>query len=222
MANIDPVRRAEIGREKRARTRAQLLAAAGVLFGRQAVEAVTVDDVVREAGVAKGTFYVHFRDLPELISAVAEELVNSIDEMLQPVRLSLDDPALRVAYGCSCFIDRALADPGWAGVAARMAAATSTIGGVARRRLLEDLRRQVRASPHANLSPELALEVVVGIVLQVLGAIAEGRLSGRHRDEAVGAILRVIGLDTRQVKAAMTRLQQPLKPAARPRRAAGG
>jgi AcrR family transcriptional regulator len=127
MANVDPIRRAEIGREKRARTRAQLVAAASALFARQAVESITVDDVVREAGVAKGTFYVHFKDLRELTAAVAGELVKAIDELLQPVRLSIDDPALRIAYGCSCFIDRALADPGWAGVAARMAAATCSM-----------------------------------------------------------------------------------------------
>ena len=74
MANINPIRRAEIGREKRARTRAQLVTAANSLFASQAVESITVDDVVREAGVAKGTFYVHFDSLEALIAAVAEEL----------------------------------------------------------------------------------------------------------------------------------------------------
>jgi AcrR family transcriptional regulator len=98
MVNIDPVRRAEIGREKRARTRAQLIAAANALFAHQAVESVTVDDVVREAGVAKGTFYVHFKDLRELTAAVADELVKAIDDLLQPIRLTIDDPALRIAY----------------------------------------------------------------------------------------------------------------------------
>jgi AcrR family transcriptional regulator len=205
MANIDPIRRAEIGREKRARTRAQLVAAASALFARQAVESVTVDDVVREAGVAKGTFYVHFKDLPELTAAVVDELVKAIDDLLQPMRLSIDDPALRIAFGCSCFIDRALADPAWAGVAARMAAATPTVGEVARRRLLEDIKRYVKSHGGA-ISAELALEVVIGIVLQVFAAIAEGRLSSRHREGVIAAVLRAVGLDARQVKSALTRL----------------
>src|ERR1700752_2113773 len=132
MANIDLISRAEIGLEKWGRTRAQLVAAASALFARQAVEAVTVDDVIREAGVAKGTFYVHFKDLPALIAAVADDLVESIDELLQPVRLSIDDPALRIAYGCSCFIDKALGDPRWAGLAARMATTVAKGGEVAR------------------------------------------------------------------------------------------
>lgn len=207
MANIDPVRRAEIGREKRARTRAQLIAAASALFARQAVESVTVDDLVREAGVAKGTFYVHFKDLPELTAAVADELVKEIDDLLQPVRLTIDDPALRVAYGCSCYLDRALADPSWAGVVARMAAAATTVGEVARRRLLEDIKRHAKSLPAGSaISAELALEVVVGIMLQVFAGIAEGRLSSRHREGAIAAILRAIGLDARQVKSVLTRL----------------
>ena len=91
MANVDPIRRAEIGREKRARTRAQLAAAARSLFGRRPVESVTVDDVVEEAGVAKGTFYVHFEDLSALTAAVADELVRTFDELLQPQRVSMPD-----------------------------------------------------------------------------------------------------------------------------------
>ncbi len=230
MANIDPIRRAEIGREKRARTRAQLVAAASALFARQAVESVTVDDVVRQADVAKGTFYVHFADLRELTAAVADELIKTIDDLLQPVRLSIDDPAVRIAFGCSCFIDRAFADPSWAGVAARMAAAEENVGHIARRRLLEDLKRRLKGlSQGGAISAELGLEVVVGIMLQVLAAIAQRRLSSRHREGAIAAILRAIGLDARQVKSVLARLPEladaprsELPPKrAKPRRAPG-
>lgn len=230
MANIDPIRRAEIGREKRARTRAQLIAAASALFARQAVESVTVDDVIREAGVAKGTFYVHFKDLHALIAAVADELVRSIDDLLQPVRLSIDDPALRIAYGCSCFIDKALSDPEWAGLAARMGATIAKSGEVARRRLYEDLKQNAKRLPRDSVNAELSLEIVVGIQLQVLGAIAEGRLTLRHREGALAAILRAIGLDARQVKSVLVLLPMQADvtrsdssgKGAKPRRAARG
>ena len=57
MAKIDLVRRAEIGRERRARTRSQILEAAAILLAERPLAAVTVDSVVEAAGVAKGTFY---------------------------------------------------------------------------------------------------------------------------------------------------------------------
>ena len=206
MAKVDPIRRAEIGRQKRARTRAQLVAAASSLFARQAVESVTVDDVVKEAGVAKGTFYVHFEDLHALGAAVALDLVQSFDELLQPGRLAISDPELRMAFGCSCFIDKALSEPAWARVVARMATSAPDGLEVARSRFLEDMRRFSKGLPQGSVSPEVGLEIVSGILLQLLGAFGHGRLSRRHRDDAIGGILRAIGLDAKQIKSVIARL----------------
>ncbi|HEY2230724.1 MAG TPA: TetR/AcrR family transcriptional regulator [Xanthobacteraceae bacterium] len=208
MANVDPIRRAEIGREKRARTRAQLLAAAHALFARQAVESVTVDDVVQEAGVAKGTFYVHFQDFESLTTAVADEVVKSMDDLLQPGRLSLGEPAYRIAFGCCGFIDNALSDPEWAIVLARMTTAAPKGGEIARRHLLEDLT-ELSKGLSASLSPALSLEIVVGMMNQLLVAFAEGRLSRRDRLPAIAAILRATGVDARQAKSALARLPAP-------------
>lgn len=206
MAKVDPIRRAEIGREKRARTRAQLVAAATSLYAKQAVDSVTVDDVVREAGVAKGTFYVHFTGLDALNAAVAEELVRSLDELLQPVRLSLDEPALRIAFGCSAFIDKALDDATWARFASRFLLTAPMRGEIVRRHLLEDLQQLSKALPQGEVSPQLNLEIVAGIILQLMRALSEGRLSPQDRNPAIGAILRAIGLDARRAGAILTRL----------------
>ena len=83
MAKVNLERRAEIGQEKRARTRAQLIAAASALFAKRSWTSVTIDDLVREAGVAKGTFYVHFEDMHALTVAVVGELIHSFDELIQ-------------------------------------------------------------------------------------------------------------------------------------------
>ena len=60
MVRIDLARRAQIGRDRRARTRAELMQAARRLYAARSFDSVTVDDVVNAAEVAKGTFYVHF------------------------------------------------------------------------------------------------------------------------------------------------------------------
>ena len=73
-AAIDPIRRAEIGR--------QSLLLRVRCSARQAVDSVTVDDVVRKVGGRKRTFYVHFKDLPELTAAVVDELVEASDDLL--------------------------------------------------------------------------------------------------------------------------------------------
>ena len=113
MSRIDLARRAQIGRDRRARTRAELIRAARILYAARTFDSVTVDDVVNAAELAKGTFYVHFDGLDDLQSVLAGELAHELDELLQPRRLSLDDPIERITAGCGAFINQALHDPAW-------------------------------------------------------------------------------------------------------------
>ena len=61
----------------------------------------------------------------------------------------------------------------------------------------------------SKASVELNREIVVGIMLQLLRAVGEGRLPSLDPDAAVSAILRAIGLDARQAKSVLARLPAP-------------
>ena len=206
MAKINLERRAEIGAEKRARTRAQIVTAANTLFAKRPWGSVTVDDLVTEAGVAKGTFYVHFDDMDALAAAVADDLIRTFDEMLQPFRLSINDPLVRIAFGCNAFLEKALDDPVWASLVARMARSYPAVGRTARIRLSEDLKRVLDAAPDNELSLGLGLEAALEIVLQVLAAIGEGRLTPDDRQPAVRSVLRAIGVTKAQTSSALARV----------------
>jgi AcrR family transcriptional regulator len=217
MAKINLERRAEIGREKRARTKAQLIAAAKVLFSKRPWEAVTVDEVVNQAAVAKGTFYGHFNDMNELAAAVADELIHSFDELIQPQRLSISDPLVRIAFGCYAFMEKALEDRSWASLVARMARSYPAVGQVARSRLSEDLREALKQSQQAALSLALGLEVALGVLVQVVAAIGDGRLKDRDPPEAVRCILAALGvakLDAASIVAQLGSIQRGTLPSA--------
>jgi AcrR family transcriptional regulator len=206
MANINLERRAEIGREKRGRTRLQLMTAAKALFSKRPWESVTIDELVQEAGVAKGTFYSHFNDLEELAAAVADELIDAFDAMIQPQRLSISDPLLRIAFGCDAFLRQSLSDRSWALLATRMARSHPTVGLLVRSRLSDDLRDAFDKSPQAGLTPELGVEVILGVVLQVAAAIGDGRFDDHDRPEALRCMLAAIGVGRRDAASILARL----------------
>jgi AcrR family transcriptional regulator len=200
MARIDLARRAEIGRDRRTRTRNQLIESARALYARSPIEAVTVDEVVGEAAVAKGTFYVHFNSLAELQAVIADELAHEFDELLQPRRLATDDPIDRVAAGCGAFIGEALRNPAWGALVARGALSLPSVARGARARLIEDLRRAAEAGRLGDVTPELAFEFVIGIVLQTMQAAAEARIDPQQGVGVVAGILRAIGVQSEDAR----------------------
>src|SRR5512147_1330138 len=97
MAKVNLERRAEIGLAKRTRTRAAILEAARACYAAPNAAPVTVDAVMQAAGLAKGTFYVHFQDLAALEVELAAALIDELDGHLQPARLAADHPLERIA-----------------------------------------------------------------------------------------------------------------------------
>ncbi len=218
MAKVNLERRAEIGREKRARTKAQLVTAAKALFSQRPWESVTIDEVVNEAGVAKGTFYGHFNDLDELAAAVADELVQSFDELIQPQRLSIADPLVRIAFGCDAFMKKAWKTargprswPGWRDPIRQLA--KSRGAGSRKTCALRSSDRRRR-----NCRWTLRLEVAFGVVVQVAAAIGEGRLEDRDRPEVVRCILTALGVGKRDDASIAAQIARLSRSAARSRR----
>lgn len=73
-------------------TRADLLAAAKrLLAGGASVSSLSADRIVAEAGMSRATFYLHFRDKGELVTALAEDQVAWRDTIGAEV---LSDPDL--------------------------------------------------------------------------------------------------------------------------------
>lgn len=211
---VDLARRAQIGQERRARTRAQLVEAANRLISRQAVESITIDDIVKEAGVAKGTFYVHFEDMHALVVAVADGLIEIFDELLQPQRVALADPFARIAFGCASFVERAIENPGWASVVGRMASSYPSIGRVARERLSEDLDELASLRPDDfGLDAEIVLEAIVGALLQVLGAISQGKFNADQGRAALDPVLRTTGAKPAHIRKTLTEIARLTRPA---------
>ena len=95
------------GSRKRARTRAELLAAAQQVFAERGYHEASIAEITRLADVGVGTFYLHFRDKDEIFMTLIEEGIRDIREQVtgEAVRLPYEQqlPAiirltLRYAY----------------------------------------------------------------------------------------------------------------------------
>lgn len=66
-------------KEKTIQTKKRIYESAEALFSEHGFEAVNVDDIVKKAGVAKGSFYVHFESKDNLIVLIINNYVGRVD-----------------------------------------------------------------------------------------------------------------------------------------------
>ena len=69
----------------------EILNAAGNLFQAQGYETTTVDEIVRSAGIAKGTFYYYFKSKEEVLEVLAQQMCTDIAAQS---RVIAEDPHL--------------------------------------------------------------------------------------------------------------------------------
>ena len=80
------------------------------LFREHSVNATAVDDIVKAAGIARGTFYLYFKDKSDLLEQII--LYKSTEYMKAVLKSTLSDPMLengdfyeRVRVFLNCYID---------------------------------------------------------------------------------------------------------------------
>ena len=193
MAKVDLARRAEIGREKRERTRTLIVDAGTMLLAERAREALTVDAVVEAAGVAKGTFYYHFQSIDELASAVGEKLGESFDAVLTPARLELQDPIERLSFAFTQFLEKAISDSDWARLVVQSSHSPTEFARGIRNNLKADIAEAILQGRLSVRDAELAVDIVMGIWLQVTRGILDRGARPELTRQAVEAVLRALG-----------------------------
>lgn len=87
----------------------------GVELGEQAV----IDDVIRAAGVSRGTFYKYFGSLEEAKAALGQHLTDEFAQDVSRMFEGVDDPVRRTASGFVVIIARAAQSPDWGAFVAR-------------------------------------------------------------------------------------------------------
>jgi AcrR family transcriptional regulator len=193
MAKIDLARRAEIGRQRRARTRAQILEATEILLAERPPDALTVDSIVDAAGVAKGTFYYHFQSIEDLTAAVGAKLAESFEDLLAPARLEKVDPIARISFGLTKFLEKAIAEPLWARLVIQSAQAPTGVRQRIRANLKTDLA-EAKAQERLTMPDiELAADIVIGVWLEVARGTLERGAAPNLASEVLDAVLRALG-----------------------------
>jgi AcrR family transcriptional regulator len=187
--------RARVGRERRARTRGRILGAALGVFAAKGREAPVIDDFIKAAGVARGTFYNHFRTTGELREAASKWLEDQLMLAIEGEIGALEDPVKRLATGVRLWLRWAQSDRTGCGFVVN----SRFRGPLVEEILTADLRGGRRAGGFRFRSVEAARDLVVGTILEAMHRMLTARVSKSYPEDVARLILRGLGLDERAI-----------------------
>jgi AcrR family transcriptional regulator len=155
----------------RAATRARLRASGRKLLAERGLHAVTSHEIANAAGVAAGTFYLHFRDKEELFRELVSEAITELESRLEaavgPVREQIDLAARARAETLLAFAEE---HAELVRLAFGRGAEASGIGADVLDRFAARLERNIfaqRFRAKAGLDPAVTAQALVGMWARV-------------------------------------------------------
>ena len=105
--------------QQRLRTREAILNAATELLAVKPIEAISINELVALAGVAKGSFYNHFPDKDSLANLASTHIRKQYQRKIMALNAGITDPASQIVRGICSFIQTSIENPRLAAVLLR-------------------------------------------------------------------------------------------------------
>ena len=157
--------------------RGALLEACGELLAEKPIDALTINEIVDRAGVAKGSFYNHFSDKEALAAAVPEAIRVEVEERVETCNQNVTDPAYKIARGMSNFIQFAVADPQRAVIMLRGFERLTASDHPLNQSLQQHVREGIDAGRFRSICDEAGMIQMIGCVYFTGLRILEQKLS---------------------------------------------
>ena len=203
--------RPRVAAERRERMRLRLLSTAVRIGAEKGPAALTIDDIVVGAEVARGSFYKYFPSIDALLRDVATQIANELIRMADPVVLSFEDPAERVASGIRLVSRAAVDHPAVAAFLVRLGWPDVRSPDILLDFVRRDLSAGIRKRRFARMPITLALNIVAGAVLGATHCMLHDDCEADFAEQTAAAAMRALGLPPDEAKSVSTRRLRPVE-----------
>jgi AcrR family transcriptional regulator len=193
--------RTRVGQRRRARTRSHIIGTALAVFAEKGPDAPVIDDFIRAAGVARGTFYNYFTSTQDLLDAATKTLEDNVMTSTLSAMARIEDPVLRLATGIRLWLRWAQSDAIGCGFVVR----SRFRGSLVEEQVAADLRGGLEAGRFRFPSVEIARDLLVGTILEAMHRMMTTDVADTFADDVAGLILQGVGVDRRGIERLLAR-----------------
>lgn len=169
-----------------------LISACAELLSRQPIDAITINNIVETAGVAKGSFYNHFPDKEALAECVAAAIRSEVETAVRRSNVNVTDPAYKIARGVCNHIQFAVSNPGRAIIMLRGFRGTTSGEHPLNQDVQEHLREGVETGRLEPRCENSGLIVLLGSVFSTCLRVIDQGLSAEQAIELSTGVFTVV------------------------------
>lgn len=189
---------------KRERTRAALIEAAIEVLADKGLEGISIDELMRVAGMARGTFYNYFQTREEVVGAVITTLKDRLRTAVVdriPADYSSEAVVACSIYG---FIKFGKDHPKMGWTLVRIGGDSQWVSGEKFQRCEAALEGVLGA----DIQPVPGLAFIDGVILMLLRRVLEDRISGEEAEQVLVLAFRGLGIRAAKIRSMMSTARQ--------------
>lgn len=196
--------RVRVGRQRSEKMRAHILHSVLQVCSERSVGSTPViDDVIRHAAVARGTFYKHFDSLEQAMMELAVQLGDEMTQGILSVYDVLEDPVMRTATGFQMFLIRAMLEPHWGAFITHIGLLRSD--NLLTRKITDDIRLGVETGDYDVPSVEIAGDLLMGAKIEAIQRLIAGSGSKGYVQGVAVMVLRSFGVAPTKAEKSVSR-----------------
>ena len=177
---------------KKDRTRAAIIDSAINIIAKKGFQKSSIQEMAKNAGIANGTFYNHYKDRKSIFEDVANLIAIELVKVIEEDEIKTKKPAQKLINATNQFINRSVQVPEWGTIFLEAADFSVRLEKDISKYLIKDIKSGIRNKSFLVKYDDFLVEQIMIIILHSISHQLENGIDRKITNKAINTILRIL------------------------------
>jgi AcrR family transcriptional regulator len=177
---------------KKDRTRAAIIDSAINIIAKKGFQKSSIQEMAKNAGIANGTFYNHYKDRKSIFEDVANLIAIELVKVIEEDEIKTKKPAQKLINATNQFINRSVQVPEWGTIFLEAADFSVRLEKDISRYLIKDIKSGIRDKSFLVKYDDFLVEQIMIIILHSISHQLENGIDKKITNKTINTILRIL------------------------------
>ena len=177
---------------KKDRTRAAIIDSAINIIAKKGFQKSSIQEMAKNAGIANGTFYNHYKDRKSIFEDVANLIAIELVKVIEEDEIKTKKPAQKLINASNQFINRSVQVPEWGTIFLEAADFSVRLEKDISKYLIKDIKSGIRDKSFLVKYDDFLVEQIMIIILHSISHQLENGIDRKITNKTINTILRIL------------------------------